>query len=172
MTCVMIHGSRGCHNERELGTTTSTTAVYSVGVLCGTDTFGLCSLSSSGVSYCVAQTQSTVGTMTLYMVHHHVNNGIHCALRATVYPCCCGVCTTYEMSSSRHMEYDCVRIHVSVWMSPLGTLSYTTTTITITIRPPTSFQDMEVWILTLTIYDLWIMTMSCSQVLRCCWSLY
>ena len=46
----MIHGSRGCHNERELGTTTSTTAVHSVpvGVVCDTDTFGLCSLSPPG----------------------------------------------------------------------------------------------------------------------------
>ena len=25
----------------------------------------------------VAQTQSTVGTMTLYMVHHHDNNSMH-----------------------------------------------------------------------------------------------
>jgi len=33
MTCGMIHGSRGCHKDRELGTTTYTTAVYTVSLV-------------------------------------------------------------------------------------------------------------------------------------------
>jgi len=42
-----------------------------------------------------------------------------------------------------------------------------TAAITISIRPPTSSLDVEVWIMTLTISRPWIMTMSCSQVCGC-----
>jgi len=70
------------------------------------------------------------------------------------------------------MEYDmrqdpCVCVDGTSRRLVLYYYYYTTT-----IRPPTSSQDMEVWIMTLTIYDHWIMTMSCSQVCGCCRSLY
>jgi len=78
-----------CHKDMELGITTYTTAAYTVThsvsllvcvvirslVVSVTDTSGAL-LSVLPVSYCVAQTQSTVGTMTLYMVHHPTHSNI------------------------------------------------------------------------------------------------
>jgi len=77
----------------------------------------------------------------------------------------------------------CVRIHVSVLLTARGTLSSITTTttrdayavglsvhamrstdITMTIRPPTSSLDVEVWILTLTI--LWMLQVITATMLR------
>ena len=114
-----IHGSRGCHNERDRYHNIHHSVFLSV--CCVLPTPSVSALSSSGMLLCSTDSESVHGSSPRQQKY----TVLLCELRVS---CCCGVCTTYEVSSKRTMEYDYVRIHVSVWMSPLGTLSYTTTT--------------------------------------------
>ena len=117
------------------------------------------------------------GTTNLYMLHHHVHSNI-LLLCASHSVSCWWWMYHRELSAKRTMEYDlrqypCVCVAVSISSPRLLLLCiyyyhyYHPSTNILLIMHCSCSQDMEVWILTLIIYDLRSMTKSCSQVCGC-----